>query len=627
MRRLALALAFAIAGTALPALAQQAPDETTRAVGGEAADGKPADDKPADGKPADGKPADGAERPVAPHYALEIDAPEEIVPLIERQTLIGKWRTRREYDPEQFGALLGRMKGEVEAILQSRGYFDHEVSVQGDGRTVKVTVSAGPRATVGKLTLTVRGPAADDERVMRRVNQVWSLEEGAFFRAESWETGKRLYVDRLRQYGFLRAKIVESEARVDVQSTAVQLTVVVDSGPRIAFGPLRINGLSRYEASIVRALRPWRDEEPYDFDQMLLFQTRLRDAGWFASAYVQPDMSVLESDPSAREVPMLVEVTENPSKRWVGGVGYSTDQGARVQTGLLHRNLFDRGWQLDSGVILEQLRQRAYATVTTPLDDDRRYWATGLRFDKQDVSNELTERQTVFGGRGTRSGRIETFTSLQYQVENSTIDPGAGPVTDSRKALSLGYSWNYRALDNRVDPRDGYTVSAQVSGAKSGILTDRSFARFYMRAMRFLAVDREAPTRGGVFVGLLETGYVASHSRDDIPSENLFRTGGAQSLRGYKYQSVGVRQGEAVVGGRVLMVASLEYQHPITPQYWGAVFVDAGNAVDRVADFTWLRSWGVGLRWRTPIGPLNIDVARAEAEGTWRASFSVGYTF
>ena len=182
-------------------------------------------------------------------------------------------------------------------------------------------------------------------------------------------------------------------------------------------------------------------------------------------------------------------------------------------------------------------------------------------------------------------------------------------------------------LDSRVDPRDGYAITTQLSGALKGLLTDRSFARVYSKGTLFIPMNRETPSKAGQFVGTLELGYVASDSRQNIPSENLFRAGGAQSLRGYAFQSLGVRIGEAVVGGRVLAIATAEYQHPVADNWWLAGFVDIGNAADRLGEYKAVKGYGVGVRARTPVGPVNVDLAYGQADRRFRLHFSVGYAF
>lgn len=578
----------------------------------------------------DGEDGEGSDKapPQVTHYAFDVEAPDDVRELIETRTLIGRWRHRREYDPEQFEALYSRLREEVETIMQSRGYFDSTVDISGDPKAVSVKVHGGPRTTINRVELAIIGPAADDPELVRRVKLTWQLPEGEFFNTERWELGKRNLLDALRQQGFLRARISDSKATVDAAATTVGLRVQLDSGTRLAFGDLRINGLSRYAPEIVEALKPYDIGDPYSFDKVQQFQARLRDAGYFSSAYVYADESAYQSDPTLVRVPMIVDLIERRTQRSVFGVGYSTDQGARTQAGYQHRNLFGRGWQLDSGVILEQFRQRAYGTVTTPTTASGHFFAGGMRFESLDVQNVRNRKSTVFFGQGRRRERVESFASLQYQVESEAIDDGQGGlIRDSRRALTPIYSWTYRVLDSRVDPRDGYAITTQLSGAVKGLLTDRSFARVYSKGTLFVPMNRETPSKAGQFVGTLELGYVASDSRENIPSENLFRAGGAQSLRGYAFQSLGVRIGDAVVGGRVLAIATAEYQHPMAENWWLAGFVDVGNAADRFADYRAVKGYGIGARVRTPVGPVNVDLAYGQADRRFRLHFSVGYAF
>jgi translocation and assembly module TamA len=562
------------------------------------------------------------------NYGFEVDAPEPLRGLIERQTLIGKWRTRKEYDPEQFEALFDRLHDEIEAILKGQGYFEGDIQVTGDSKKVHVKVTAGARTTVNRVELKLEGPVGNTPDVVQRARRSWSLPEGAFYTAAGWESSKRNLLDSLRQRGYLRARLASSKATVNVVNTTVALEVAIDSGPRIAFGELQVKGLGRYQRGIVDALLPFQPGQPYNFEDVQLFQTRLRNAGYFSGVYVVPDQAALDRDPDATTVPMLVELIERPVKRAIFGIGYSTDFGARGQVGFEHHNLFDRGLQLESGIITEQLRQRAFATVRTPTDADNHYYAVGSRYELQDIEGERISKTTFFVGKGRRIEKIESFTSLQYQIESQTVDATAGSELTARaRALTLGYSWNYRDLDSRIDPRAGTTLSSQISGATQAIASDRTFLRLYTRAMHFFPLNRESPSKGGILIGLLEVGAVLSGGRDGIPSENLFRAGGAQSLRGYDYQSLGVVEANAIVGGRILAIASLEYQHPVYNDLWMAAFIDAGNAVDRIADYKAVKGYGLGLRWRTPIGPINLDLAYGEAVQRWRLQFSVGYTF
>src|SRR5207237_295492 len=117
---------------------------------------------------------------------------------------------------------------------------------------------------------------------------------------------------------------------------------------------------------------------------------------------------------------------------------------------------------------------------------------------------------------------------------------------------------------------------------------------------------------------------------ESLPSALLFRAGGDGSVRGYGYQSLGVPQVDAIVGGRYLATGTVEAIHWLGPAYpqWGvAAFVDAGNAGNRFSDLQPVVGTGVGARWRSPVGVLDLDVAHGLDNGSTRIHFSLGVTF
>ena len=115
--------------------------------------------------------------------------------------------------------------------------------------------------------------------------------------------------------------------------------------------------------------------------------------------------------------------------------------------------------------------------------------------------------------------------------------------------------------------------------------------------------------------------------RDEVPSSLLFRTGGDTTVRGYAFESLGLRQGDATLPGRYYTVGSVEATHWFA-QSWGvATFVDAGDAFDRPADARIAVGYGVGARVRTPIGPFRLDIAYGAQSRQVRLHFSVGLTF
>ena len=133
----------------------------------------------------------------------------------------------------------------------------------------------------------------------------WPLPEGSFFLEHRVGAGQAPADRRLQQRGFVRARIVASRAEVDPALTAAALTLRIDSGPRLAFGPTTIRGLQRYDRFDRRGAAAWASEsgeradgDPYSFDDLLTFQERLRASGYFNSVDVLPDLDAVEADPA-----------------------------------------------------------------------------------------------------------------------------------------------------------------------------------------------------------------------------------------------------------------------------------------------------------------------------------------
>ena len=87
------------------------------------------------------------------------------------------------------------------------------------------------------------------------------------------------------------------------------------------------------------------------------------------------------------------------------------------------------------------------------------------------------------------------------------------------------------------------------------------------------------------------------------------------------------QQGDATVGGRYYALASIEATHYFTPVWGLAAFVDAGNANDDLASFRPAYGYGAGLRVRSPIGPVRVDIAYGQQTAQVRLHMSVGLSF
>ena len=353
---------------------------------------------------------------------------------------------------------------------------------------------------------------------------------------------------------------------------------------------------------------------PYDREALLAFQTGLQNTPHFGSVIVD-----IERDPAlAAAVPVRVQVTE-ALPRYAGmGVGYSTNTGARVEFNYRDSNLRQRGWEFSTGLRYEQYRQSLYADIFLPPRGEHRD-SVGALIQRSDLEGLKVDTQILGATRASQRGDIETQLALRLQHEK--IQP-AGADARSSNTLTANWTWIKRAVNDLLDPTDGYLLEFQVGGAPEIALAEQDFLRLYSRFVRY------QPVRGtDVFILRGEAGVTLADSREGIPQDFLFRTGGAQSVRGYDYQSLGVREGSATVGGRYLATASAEYVRWFQPQWGAAVFVDAGDAADTREDIDLRVGYGLGARWRSPAGPLAIDLAWGHQERRLRLHFGVAIAF
>jgi len=420
-----------------------------------------------------------------------------------------------------------------------------------------------------------------------------------------------------------------------VQTGGVILTVNVDSGPAVHFGELRVTGLQRYPLDLVTGLNLIAPGEVYNQTRLLEFQRRLQDTGYFLRADVSAEADVTSAGGSS--APVLVNVTENTLQRIGLGAGYSTNSGSRGQVSYERLNLFGSSIRLKSLATIETKKQTALVDFLFPSTAQGKRDSISTYFKREDVQNETTHTTGIGATRAWGEPQFERSLTLAYgrerrDVRTSGDVPGDPAPADSvmttttfSQTLSANYSVTWRRTDNLLSPTKGYLVNLQAGAAPTRFLTTTPFGRVYGKYVGYFPLGE---TNTLILRG--EGGFIGAKDRVGIPADFLFRAGGDQSIRGYGYQELGVKEGLAVVGGRYLAVGSVEAVHWLSGRAtnWGAaVFVDGGNAADRPADLKPVYGYGAGARWKSPVGVINLDVAYGQAVHQARLHFSLGVTF
>jgi translocation and assembly module TamA len=571
-----------------------------------------------------------AEGAAAERYRVELEAPDALRGLLNEFLDLMRYREREDIDAEQLNFMVATAPEQVEQLASTEGYFTPKTQVTVD-RTdalplVRVTVDAGPRTRISAAGITVNGAARErSPEQAREVVDEWPLRAGDPFRQEAWEAAKQRGLQVLQRQRYPAARIARSEARVVADRQQAELAVDYDSGPLFRLGQVDVSGSRRYPESIVSNVNPLRPGEEYSADRLLEFQRQVLRTPYYSNAIIDID----PAPESAAAAPVRVRVTEFPEQRIRAGGGYTTDTGVHLDGLYTHNNMFGRAWVFDAQARLEQRRQ--YGRLELSMPPAPGAWVHSLAGTVERTTLEgIDLRSRRIGLRRARSTeRRDTAYSIEYfsdaltQIDGTALPADVLVRPGTHQALVLGFSRTRRQVDSQLYPRKGRIVTVQAGVALKGLLTDQTFVRAYGRLREFLPVGRR-----DLVILRAELGAVVTQGgNSSVPASLLFRAGGTESVRGYGFQSIGNRSGDTVYPVRYLATGGAEYVHWLDDQWGGALFYDVGLATDRWQDRSLFHAVGIGARWRSPVGRVNVDLAYGFQENRLRPHLSLGVAF
>lgn len=544
------------------------------------------------------------------------------------QTLLNKaseptLKTARVDDQGDVEQLFRRLRPIVRDALGTVGYFSAVIRrVEQDASDkpllpLVIELELGEQSRIGEVEIEFEGAITQPAFAARReaLRKGWDLVKGDVFTQTQWTANKDAILRNLLARDFADASLADSIADVDPETNRVQLRVLYDSGAVFTFGDLNIQGLVKYPADLVNRFSAIEPGDPYEQESLLVLLSDLQNTGYFSSVDVKIDTDAQNPE----RVPVNVTVQESKSKRIGLGFGYSSNTGFRSEASYQYNNLFHRAYSLVTGVRIEQKRQSAFADLFLPPDRKGVVDSLGVSVDHQDLSGLDVKRSSVGGRREYTVGNTEFQLGLNFQLEERNT---ASFNLGNTQALVAGAAWTHNRADDRLNPSKGYVAQGQVAVASERLLSDQDFLRLYGRVQKFWS-----PSRKNLYSARFEVGTVLADSRENIPQDYLFRAGGTNSLRGFEFLDIGVQDRGVTVGGRRMMIGSLEYTRWLNGAFGAAVFTDVGDVSRTWSDFKPQPALGVGLRYRTAAGPIAFDIAKAKDQDRLRIHFALGVAF
>jgi translocation and assembly module TamA len=516
---------------------------------------------------------------------------------------------------------------QVREALQAVGYYNPTVAIAVDrARTpwiMTVDVALGEAMRYETIDVRLLGDASQDEAFQqflesRQPKPRQRVHHGTYerFRDDLLALGQ--------QRGYVDAKLELARVEVNASSNTARLRLHYHSGRRMRFGAVHFDA-KHVDPAVLQAMVPFESGEPFDVERLQYLQGRLQQTGYFSGVLLVPGRD------GAADGELNIDAKLSPARRhsYEIGLGFDSDTRERVsavwRTPVVNR----RGHAQETRIEYSRINPRGSFTYRMPLSDpitDNLLWR--LRLEDNEFGAFSSLQQEALVRREQRPGPWIRNVSLRILREQWS------PESLSRSVAYLlpGISWSRTQREGSLlDPTGGFSQLYRFEAASATLGSDINLARAYAswRFIRTLAERHRVVARAE-----LGAVHIDDADLDRLAPSLGFFAGGAQSIRGFSYQSLGPRipvlskAGSTVplvVGGNRLAVASLEHQYYWTPQWRSAVFFDAGDAFFK-GSYSPEYAAGLGIHYISPVGPIRLEFARSLSgdSPSWRLVFNLG---
>lgn len=510
-----------------------------------------------------------------------------------------------------------RADDEIATALEPFGYYRPLVqkTVRPDGKAwiAQYVIAPGAVVRIRNVDLAISGEGSDSPTFQEAVAQ-FPLHKGDSLHHLPYEAWKLALLTAASDSGFLKAAFDTSAILVNREEAVADILVRVATGPRFRFGPVTFSP-TPLDSSFLATRIPFKRGQLYRQQRLLQLQSNLGEDPYFNAVEVIPEPDSAQG----LEVPIRVNLALRKPQAFELGAGYGTDNGPRGRAAATFRRLNAHGHHAQVEVIGSTNEQSISGKYMIPAFAN----PTGLLtlVAGYALLNPTTSRSTTWliGPRLSRRrlGWRETL-NLAFQRENF----GVGVDSGIAKMVLAGAAWERTRANDRTFPTSGFRVRLNVQGASKALASNISFLQLGASAkvIRGLGPRFRVLARGDI-------GRDITNNFRSLPPTMRFFAGGDQSVRGFQYLSLGIRDSLGnVIGGPTLLTGSIEADYRFLARFAFAVFTDAGNAMSALRLTDVEQGAGVGVRWLSPIGLIRVDGAWAVSRpGTpFRLHFSLG---
>lgn len=494
----------------------------------------------------------------------------------------------------------------VRRALEPFGYYSAEVTAKReklgeDTYQLSVTVQTGKPVLIKDIKIEIRGPGALEPSLSELVAR-FPLAKGSRLRHDLYEGAKGEIKRKAVNLGYLDASYKEHTVNVSLQDLSARIDLVFDTGFQYHFGTANFTGTPLYPEWFLRRYLEFKTGEIYSQEKLSATHFNFASADRFTIVTVTGKKELAEGN----RIPVEINLVPSPTKRVRFGLGFGTDTGPRGLIRYQDFNIWHLGHVFDTELKVSEVFQGLGIRYIMPSSlDIRSYTSLTLTGEREDTKDKIV-RYAQLEGAYTRTiapGMLGTlFTKLQYE------DSEAGEEVTRVFMLLPGIRFAHNKYDNLIRPTRGFRYDVELRGTDRALSSNVSFMQILTSGELIMPLPKKFS-----LMTRMRVGATTDHEPpDDLPISVRFFAGGDNSVRGYKYQSLGPKDLSTgkVVGGRCLLFGSIELERAIGTNWGAAVFYDTGNAFNFWSKMDLAQSFGIGLRYYTIIGPIRLDLAR-----------------
>lgn len=502
---------------------------------------------------------------------------------------------------------------ELEHAVEPFGYFSATVNKQLNRSASRwlmhFNVKPGPQTMLTKVSVVIEGEGKTDATFEKAV-QDFPLKTGDPLNTVKYQQGKQKLLNLAATRGYFAANLITSKILINRKQHQASINIIYQTGPRYRFGATSFS--SKFlSATFLKKYLPYKAGEYYDASKISTLQTNLSSSNYFDGITITPETTAKDIQPG-HQVPIAVKLTPSPPRQYQVGLGYGSDTGLRGLFGFTIRHLNSRGHKFNTLIRMSKVSRYLTSAYVIPGNHPAyENYTISAGLGQQDLSTGSSKNYRLGLSHASLLGSISQTLSLDYLNEDYNI-PSLFPGEIKTNMLLPSAEWSVKYSDDLLNPNNGYSFSTKVSGALKSLMASESFvqATFEANILKTFFEDNR-------ILFHLNFGTTQINDLDKLPLSLQLFAGGADSIRGYGYHSLGP--------GRYLLTSSIELQRRIYGAWYLAGFYDAGNVANNFIPKLKAAS-GAGLVWLSPIGPFELDFARpiASTDHRWHIQFSMG---